>query len=87
MAALLKVTIVSAAESVWSGEARQVSARTVIGEIGLLAGHEPVLGVLAPGEVRVTKADGEVVKVHADDGFLSMENNTVTVVARVASLV
>ena len=87
MAALLKVTIVSAAQSIWTGEAQQVSARTVEGEIGILAGHEPVLAILAPGQVRVTTADGQQIVAQADDGFLSVESNTVTVVSRVAELV
>ena len=38
MAKPIRVDIVSAAEAVWSGEAVQVSARTQIGEIGILAG-------------------------------------------------
>ena len=38
------MSVVSADREVWSGEARQVVARTTIGEIGILAGHEPVLG-------------------------------------------
>jgi F-type H+-transporting ATPase subunit epsilon len=83
----LKVTIVSASQSVWSGEAVQVSARTVEGEIGILAGHEPVLAILAPGQVRVTTDDGQQIVAQADDGFLSVESNTVTVVSRVAELV
>ena len=83
----LKVTIVSAAKSIWTGEAVQVSARTVEGEIGILAGHEPVLAILAPGQVRVTTADGAQIVAQADDGFLSVESNTVTVVSRVAELV
>lgn len=87
MAALLQVTIVSAAQSIWTGEAQQVSARTVEGEIGILAGHEPVLAILAPGQVRVTTADGQQIVAQADDGFLSVESNTVTVVSRVAELV
>lgn len=87
MATPLKVSIVSAAEEVWAGEASIVSARTQIGEIGILAGHEPVLGILAPGTVRVTTMDGERIEVAAEDGFLSVEHNTVTVVARQAALV
>ena len=87
MAALLQVTIVSAAQSIWTGEAQQVSARTVEGEIGILAGHEPLLAILAPGQVRVTTADGQSIVAQADDGFLSVESNTVTVVSRVAELV
>ena len=50
----LKVNLVSADDEVWSGEASLVVAKTVIGEIGIMAGHEPVLGVLAAGEVRIT---------------------------------
>ena len=38
--------------------------------------------ILAEGEVRVTLADGDVVTAQADDGFLSVEHDTVTIVAR-----
>lgn len=83
----LTVSVVAADHEVWSGAARQVVARTTIGEIGILAGHEPVLGILASGEVRITQLDGTVVTASADDGFLSVQNDTVTVVAGTASLV
>jgi F-type H+-transporting ATPase subunit epsilon len=83
----LQVSVVAADHEVWSGEARQIVARTTIGEIGILAGHEPVLGVLASGEVRITQLDGSVVTASAEDGFLSVQNDTVTVVAGSASLV
>lgn len=82
----LSVSVVSAAREVWSGEARQLVARTTEGEIGILPGHEPLLGVLAAGEVRVTLADGSVVTANAEDGFLSVANDIVTVVARNAEL-
>lgn len=83
----LQVSVVSADREVWSGAARQVIARTTEGEIGLLPGHEPILAVLAAGEVRVTVASGDVIRANAEDGFLSMEHNTVTIVARNAELV
>ncbi len=87
MASPLKVSVVAADHEVWSGEATMVVARTVEGQIGILAGHEPLLAMLAAGEVRVTLVGGSVVTAHADDGFLSVENDTVTVVARQAELV
>ncbi|PPF31469.1 F0F1 ATP synthase subunit epsilon [Rathayibacter tritici] len=87
MAGTLKVSVVSANAEVWSGEAKQLTARTVEGEIGILAGHEPMLAILATGEVRVTAVDGTRLIAQADDGFLSVENDVVTVVARQASLV
>jgi F-type H+-transporting ATPase subunit epsilon len=82
----LQVSVVSADSEIWTGTAKQVVARTTIGEIGLLAGHEPVLGILASGEVRITTTDGDVVRANADEGFLSMQNNVVTIVAGAAEL-
>jgi F-type H+-transporting ATPase subunit epsilon len=82
----LSVTVVSATAEVWSGEASMVVARTTEGEIGILAGHEPTLGVLAAGEVRITTADGTKVTAKAEDGFLSVDNNQVTIVAGLAEI-
>ena len=83
----LKVSVVSADREVWSGTATQVVAKTVIGEIGILAGHEPVLAILAPGEVRVTEPNGNIVRAHTEEGFFSMQADTVTIVAGVVELV
>ncbi len=83
----LKVSIVSADSEVWSGTASMVVARTTEGEIGILPGHEPVLAILAEGEVRVTITGGRPVVANAADGFLSFEHDTVTIVARNAELV
>lgn len=82
----LTVTVVSATAEVWSGEASMVVARTTEGEIGILAGHEPTLGVLAAGEVRITTADGQKVTAQAEDGFLSVDNNQVAIVAGLAEI-
>lgn len=82
----LSVSVVSADHEVWSGAAKQIVARTTEGEIGILPGHEPILAILAAGEVRVTGLDGTVVTANAEDGFLSVEHDTVTIVARNAQL-
>lgn len=83
----LQVSIVSADDEVWSGAASMIVARTTEGEIGILPGHEPVLAILAAGEVRVTIVDGSSITASAEDGFLSVEHDTVTIVARNAELV
>ncbi|MFT4220568.1 MAG: F0F1 ATP synthase subunit epsilon [Microbacterium sp.] len=83
----LNVSLVAAAGEIWSGEASLVVAKTVIGEIGLMAGHEPVLGILSEGEVRITGLDGSKVIAAAHDGFLSMEGDDVTIVAGDAQLI
>ena len=85
--AALNVSVVSAERELWTGEATQVIARTTEGEIGILAGHEPILAVLAPGETRVTAQDGSVVTARVEDGFLSVQGDTVTIVAGTAELV
>ena len=81
----LEVELVSADSRVWSGEAREVIARTTEGDMGVLPGHAPVLAVLAPGEVRIL-TEGQEVVATVDDGFLSVEHNRVTLVSDSASL-
>ncbi|TFC80361.1 F0F1 ATP synthase subunit epsilon [Cryobacterium cheniae] len=83
----LQVSVVAADHEVWSGEASMVVARTVEGQIGILPGHEPMLAILASGEVRVTLSGGEKIVAEAADGFLSVANDVVTIVARKAELV
>lgn len=83
----LNVHLVSADAEVWSGEASLVVAKTVEGEIGFMTGHEPVLAILAQGEVRITAPDGSKVLANAQDGFLSMEGDQLTIVAGNAALV
>ena len=83
----LTVNLVAADHEVWSGEASLVVARTTIGEIGIMTGHEPVLGVLAAGEVRITLEDGHKIIANAQDGFLSVEGDVVTIVAGNAALI
>ena len=86
MATPFAVEIVSADRRVWSGQAQQIIARTRSGEIGVLAGHEPMLALLGDGPVRITTTDDEVLTASATDGFLSIEGDAVRIVAREASM-
>ena len=84
----LQVSVVSADHEVWTGTASMVVAKTTEGEIGILPGHEPLLAILSAGEVRITTGSGSCsVRANAEDGFLSVEHDTVTIVARNAALV
>lgn len=83
----LNVSLVSAERAVWNGEATLVVAKTVEGEIGIMTGHEPLLAILAEGQVRITLADGSKVVANAKDGFLSMEGDDLTIVAGNAALI
>lgn len=75
----LKVDLVSAEKSEWTGEARLVKAKSIAGDIGIMAGHAPVLAVLAPGEVVIRSSSGDTV-VEVDGGFLSVDKDHVIVV-------
>ena len=86
MADPLQVRLVAADREVWSGEATTVVARTTEGEIGILPGHAPLLGVLVNGPVRIRQAGGGDVEAAVHGGFLSVADDQVAVLAEVAEL-
>jgi F-type H+-transporting ATPase subunit epsilon len=77
----LHVELVAADRKVWEGDAKQVSARTIDGELGILQGHTPLLGVLVSGDVRIVTMSGQVHSATIDSGFLSVDHDRVTIVA------
>lgn len=81
MADPLIVEVVEVDQSVWSGQARQVIVNTMEGEIGILAGHVPVAGVLQEGRVVIDPIDGNRVEGRVDGGIVSVDSNRVTIVA------
>lgn len=86
MANQLSVKVVAVEESVWSGEAEMLVARTTEGEIGVLPGHSPLLGLLKePSQVRVKLAGGEQLTYDVSGGFLSVDSGGVTVLAESAT--
>ena len=84
MARQIHVEFVAVDASVWSGEADMLVARTTEGELGVLAGHAPLLGQLAePSEVRIKRPDGDLAW-QVPGGFLSVTAEGVTVLAESA---
>ncbi len=77
----LKVEMVAADRKVWEGEAKFVRARSVAGELGIMPGHTPLLGILVEGDVSIDGLDGGRQTVSVDGGFLSVDSNVVTIVA------
>ncbi len=82
----LHVELVAADRTVWSGEASMVIARTLEGDLGILAGHAPLLGVLANGPVQIRSTDGDSVVAAVLGGFLSVADDRVSILAEVAEL-
>ena len=84
MADALTVDIVGPDRVLWSGAAKSVSVPTVEGEIGLLAGHIPVLSVLKHGTVKVVSSANGGHTLDITSGFVSFDHNVVTIVADIA---
>ncbi|ALX04404.1 MULTISPECIES: F0F1 ATP synthase subunit epsilon [Aeromicrobium] len=82
----LQVELVAADRVVWSGQADEVVARTVEGDLGVLVGHAPLLSVLVPGVVKI-KAGTETVVAVVEDGFLSVADDRVSILSEDTSLV
>ena len=72
---MVDVEVLTPEGEVWSGEARQVSTRTEVGEIGILANHAPVLAALRPTELRLHLSESEVKRYAQAHGWLQVYGN------------
>ena len=82
----LQIELVAADRVVWSGQASQVIARTVDGDLGVLPNHAPLLSLLVPGVVEITPIEGAPFKAAVEEGFLSVANNRVSILSEDAFL-
>jgi F-type H+-transporting ATPase subunit epsilon len=64
---------------VFAGDVAQLSTRTAVGEIGVLANHVPVLARLRPTELRLHMPGGEVQRWAQAEGWLQVFANSATV--------
>lgn len=83
----MTVQLVAVERRLWSGTATSVVAQTLEGEIGILPGHEPVLGQLVEGGVvRIRTTDNDLVTAAVHGGFLSVTGAGVSILAEDAEL-
>ncbi|MEU4322881.1 F0F1 ATP synthase subunit epsilon [Nocardia fluminea] len=83
----MTVDLVAVERKLWSGQASFVSAQTTEGQIGIMAGHEPLLGQLVEGgTVSIVSTDGERIVAAVHGGFFSVTADTVRVLAESAEL-
>lgn len=96
----LHVEVVVADRELWAGEANMVIAKTLEGDIGILTGHPPVLGILAEGSlVRIMDPEGSggadgaeaggsggEVTAAVSGGFLSVSDDQISILAVDAQL-
>jgi len=82
--ATMRVDVVSAESSIFSGEAKFIALPGESGELGVLPGHTPLITRIRPGSVRIEKTDGNEEFVFVAGGILEVQPHGVTVLADTA---
>lgn len=84
MATTFQCRVVSAREELFSGEVTMLIATGSEGEVGVLAGHTPLITLLKPGAMRVQTANGDEEVIYVSGGVLEVQPKMVTVLADTA---
>jgi F-type H+-transporting ATPase subunit epsilon len=85
----LRVELVVPDGEIWGGRANLVIAKTLDGDIGVMSGHAPVIGILVEGSVVRIRPEGDgaaEVSAAVGGGFFSIANDRVSILARQAQL-
>jgi len=72
---MVDVEVLTPEGEVFRGEAHQVSTRTAVGELGVLANHAPLLASLKPTELRLHVSDTETRRYAQAHGWLQVFGN------------
>jgi F-type H+-transporting ATPase subunit epsilon len=70
----LEVHVVTPEREVWTGQATEVVAHGVDGDVGILTGHAPLLVQLAIGQLQIQEEDGTWLRAVVDGGFLHVSS-------------
>jgi F-type H+-transporting ATPase subunit epsilon len=80
----LHFELVSPAKLLFSGDVVSVTLPGSEGEMGIFAGHSPMLSTLRPGYVTVAKEGGSTEKIFVRGGFAEVNPQGLTVLAETA---
>lgn len=80
----IHVDVVSAEESIFSGEAKFVALPGEAGELGIYPRHTPLITRIKPGSVRIEKSDGQEEFIFVAGGILEVQPHCVTVLSDTA---
>ena len=80
----IHVDVVSAEESIFSGEAKFVALPGEAGELGIFPRHTPLISRIKAGSVRIEKADGTEEFIFVAGGIIEVQPNCVTVLSDTA---
>ena len=70
-----QVEVLTPEGPIFSGEVEMVSTRTEVGSIGILANHTPLLGMLAPAELKLYISESEIVSFAQGEGYIQVADN------------
>ena len=80
-----KVEVLTPEGEVFSDEVEMVSTRTTVGSIGILANHEPLLGMLEPTELRLYRSESEIERFAQGEGYIQVGADGVLVLVEEAT--
>jgi F-type H+-transporting ATPase subunit epsilon len=81
------VEVLTPEGEVFNGDVEQISTRTTIGSIGILANHAPLLAALEPTELRLYKSDTEILRYETAEGYMQVGDNRVLILVKEAKAV
>ena len=85
MVATVHIDVVSAEESIFSGEAEFIAAPAQMGEVGIYPRHAPMITSIKPGALRIKLADkNEEQLIYISGGILEVQPGVVTILADTA---
>jgi F-type H+-transporting ATPase subunit epsilon len=70
---------------VFNDEVEMVSTRTTVGSIGILANHQPLLGMLEPTELRLYKSESDVISFAQGEGYVQVADGRVLILVEEAT--
>jgi F-type H+-transporting ATPase subunit epsilon len=79
-----KVEVLTPEGEVFNDEVEMVSTRTTVGSIGVLANHQPLLGMLEPTELRLYKSESDVERFAQGEGYIQVSREEVLVLVEEA---
>lgn len=81
----LQLHVVSIEAEIFNGEATKISVPALMGEIGIMPRHTPLISPLRAGEIRVHTTDGKQVLIYVSGGMLEIQPHVVTILADTAT--
>jgi F-type H+-transporting ATPase subunit epsilon len=79
-----RVEVLTPEGSVFDDDVEMVSTRTEVGSIGILARHQPLLGLLEPTELRLYRTETDIVRYAQGEGYVQVSPEGVLVLVEEA---